>query len=177
MTDIQPVCVVHRPAAGKSDEALKEFTEQSWSSVKKAERLRKEQLKTSKFFDIIIPDVPYMCYHSSCYKNSTTVRKHVNKSVSDVVAKCTSTLRSCVDHPCSNSTGVFEQLCFFCGETRKWNIGKFEKLGTIETKSAGDKIVGAATNLNDDVFFIKNSWTRSYCKGSEIPPLLQKYLL
>lgn len=42
-----------------------------------------------------------------------------------------------------------------CGKIRKWNKGKFEQVGTIETKSAYDKIVEAAINLTDAVFYKK----------------------
>lgn len=110
MSDFRPVCILHRTAKGKYDETLKQFTEQSWSNVKEAEKLRKERFKNSQFFYIIIPDeyVLYMCYHSSCCKTYTAVPKQIDNFESNVVEKYGSTLRSEVDHPGSNSSRVFE---------------------------------------------------------------------
>jgi hypothetical protein len=49
MSDIQPICILHRTAKGKSDEPLKQFTEQSWVNVKEAEKL-KRTFKNFTFF-------------------------------------------------------------------------------------------------------------------------------
>ena len=151
----QVECIIHIRKTCVSAEVTKRFDDVTWSKVKTADEYRRHSFKTSKYFAVKIPETydNTMGYHTECYKDFTAIpiipinvtedeqnvnqRKHV--------------LRSDINQLTTSTSGIFPNVCTFCGFVRKsLGKGKRELLGACETDSAEAAIRDAALILNDD---------------------------
>lgn len=135
-------CIIHIRKTCIQAEVTKPFDDVTWSRVKTADEYPRKHLKTSKYFEVTIPETydKSMSYHFECYKDFTAIPTiPVNVPVGEqmLLTQCRHVFRSDNKQPSTSTSGIFPDVCTFCDSVRKsLGKGKQESLGACETDSA-----------------------------------------
>lgn len=144
-------CLICKGTEGDNSN-LKDFQANNWDTVKDAAK-RRVLLQHDQFFSQSAeisatekPDGKY--YHSSCLSRFCAVKKKASSlhGSSEPPYKAT---RASSSYPLSNTRGVLEEECLFCGQKRKRKLRKNEPLSQCMTTDGSRTIILAARKKDD----------------------------